>query len=427
VNHRWKAVTSGSEASRVLARAAAALGLIGAGLVLFPSSASAGAPVATTLYTGSGSQPAGIVFDRNSDVIFAVGGAILELAWDSTTGRYATTPTTVASLSGVDGLAIDPSGDLFAADYGNGDVYELAWNGTQFGAPEDLASVGSGLVDVAVNPANDDLLLTPSGDGEVDEMVWNASTDSYGAPTALLTGLDNPAGLFVGQHDDLFVTEYQGGAIVEYPWNTSTASYGAQVSVASSLGYENPNFVVQDSDGNLFFDETQNGSVDEIPWSGSSFGSPETVYGPLTQLSNVQVDVMTALVSFDRRQAPTSNGIGAFAEAVDARMDALQKRRDRYRRRAEAMRGAAMAAMASVTVSIRAKVQSLSVKRNLDMARHLLSGKEGTEERIDILAFAGAGGDQLREILSNGFVQLQQITLTVTVDLQIEEVAQARQ
>lgn len=35
----------------------------------------------------------------------------------------------------------------------------------------------------------------------------------------------------------------------------------------------------------------------------------------------------------------------AFAEAVDARMDALQKRRDRYRRRAEAMRGAAMAAM----------------------------------------------------------------------------------
>jgi uncharacterized repeat protein (TIGR03803 family) len=277
----------------------------------------ASTPTTLVSFSGANGQfpDGGLIADAAGDLFgtTSAGGAngngtVFEIA--KTSGSYASTPTTLVSFNGTNGkdpggLIADAAGDLFGTTEvggagGAGTVFEIPFNGGKYaGTPTTLASFNgtNGLDPYAgvIADAAGDLFGTTEGglstDGTVFELV-NDGSGSYTLTTLVsFNGTDgrNPTGdLILDDTGDLFGTiGFVGargdGAVFEIPF--IAGSYASTPTTLASFNGANGQFpaagLIADAAGNLFSTTPYGGSngvgtVFELSGSGFVVAPPTT-------------------------------------------------------------------------------------------------------------------------------------------------------
>jgi hypothetical protein len=296
---------------------------------VYNSTTGAYAPTATTVagVGGAGSgvtqlrNPSGVALDANGDLFVADTGnnRVQEYVYNSTTGAYAPTATTVAGVGGTGsgltqlnaptGLALDPRGDLFAIDALNGRVLEYAVNSSTGSYTTTASAIASGFTQFPRALAFDgsgDLLAAYSylGYGGVSEFAYNATTRTFtGSGVSVDAGdMVGPMGIAVDSHGDLFVSQTAQTSnpsqtvwnmVMEFSYTASTDTFAPAGTVLGQVGRQNEGIstMAVDGHGDLFVAAAYSPSsgVYEFP-----FNATTGTYSPLGTLigagSTVAVD-----------------------------------------------------------------------------------------------------------------------------------------
>ena len=262
------------------------------------SYASTGKVVAGTGTAGSGlsqlSDPGGIALDAKGDLFVAdsSNNRVEEFAYNSATGSYATTASTVAGtgvsgsgtnqLNGPSSVTLDAKGDLFIADMVNGRVMEYPFNSATGSYAASGTEIGGALPNLALwvtLDASGDLFVSYGylGYGAVQEIPYNSATNSY-ASTGTVVGSGNmlgPTGLAFNSSGDLFATQtMEISDPSQSVWNnvlefTNTGgTFSPLGTIMNQVGRTNGGIssVALDSHGNLF---VADGPVYEYPYSAA--------------------------------------------------------------------------------------------------------------------------------------------------------------
>jgi len=208
----------------------------------------------------------------------------------TTNGTESTFASGLAS-EGPEGLAFNNAGDLFVADNGSGNIYEITPSGAQtiFASlydPEGLAFNSAG--DLFVSRNGNIYEFTPSGAqtlfaggfnnplglafdsaGDLfmaDENAGNIYEFTNGVASKkgiFASGLEGPTGLAFDSAGDLFVTDYSGNI---YEFTNGVASKIG--TFASGLGVQGPEGLAFNNAGDLFVSDSY-GSIYEFAPSGA--------------------------------------------------------------------------------------------------------------------------------------------------------------
>ena len=256
-----------------------------------------GTVVAGTGGAGSGlsqlSGPNGVAVDTAGDLFVAdsLNNRVVEYAYNAATGSYPASGKVVAGtgtagsgltqLSDPQGIALDASGDLFAADYGNNRVEEFAYNsatgsyaatatmvagtGTAGSGANQLAAPSSVALD-----AKGDLFIADAHNERVMEYAYNPGAGSYAASGTQIGTLTNLAGwVTLDASGDLFVSYgYLGyGGVLEFPYNSATGSYASTGTAVASSDQVGPSGLAFNPSGDLFTGETaQTNNPSQTVW-----------------------------------------------------------------------------------------------------------------------------------------------------------------
>ncbi len=180
------------------------------------------------------------------------------------------------------GVAVDGSGNVFVADYGNSAVKEIV-AGTG-GAPAGTVNssstvnpVGSGFgypFGVAVD-GNGNVFVAGSQDGTVDEILAGTGGAAAGTVNSSSTvnpvgsGFEYPTGVAVDGDGDVFVADDENGAVYEILVNTCNDCAGGTVNSSSSVNavggiFSSPVGVAVDVFGDVFVVDNYVNAVYEI-------------------------------------------------------------------------------------------------------------------------------------------------------------------
>ncbi len=167
---------------------------------------------------------------------------------NAATGSAITLPSGT-SFSLPDGIALDSAGDLFVADSGNNRIVEISHAGT-VSYPLTVANGLSGPMGVAVNSTGTIIYVANTNANDVLE-------DNGGVLTTLGSGFNQPQGVAVDGNGNVFVADTGNSKIEEISGGTVSA-------LGSSYAFNQPSGVAVDSSGNVFVADTGNNAVVEI-------------------------------------------------------------------------------------------------------------------------------------------------------------------
>ena len=120
-------------------------------------------------------------------------------------GTYST-PTIVADgLNSPTGIVLDPAGNVYVVDGGDGHVLKVSPSGGSYGTPM-VVFTWSGVTSVAIDAQGSVYAAGGYGasSGFVVKAAWNGT--GYAAPEAIATGLNDVTGLATDQAGDVFVS-----------------------------------------------------------------------------------------------------------------------------------------------------------------------------------------------------------------------------
>ncbi len=276
----------------------------------------------TILMLGSGfSYPYGIDVDSKGNVYVAdTGNHAVKVIFTN-----GTTVTLSSEFIGPYGVAVDPYGNVYVADQGDSTVKEILTNGTivklgyGFRYPDSVAVDSSGNVYVADmgNNAAKEILVNGTvitlSDGfnypdgvavDLDGNVYVADTGNStvkkiltnGTIVELGNGFYNPIGIAVDSNGNVYVADWNNHAVKEILTNGTIVTLGNGAGPAQTInnlqllkqwnisnGFNNPNGVAVDSDGNIYVADTGNNTIKEILTNGniitlgSGFNQPNGV------------------------------------------------------------------------------------------------------------------------------------------------------
>jgi hypothetical protein len=212
----------------------------------------------------------------SSPHIYPTGAAIAALTPTSSSVAapgYNNSPVTTGSgfINPYD-VAVDVSGNLFVADYGNSAVKKIPAGG---GAPVIIGSGFSNPKGVAVDAAGN-VYVADAGNHAVKMIPVGG-----GSPVTLGSGFNQPYGLAVDAAGNVYVADYGHNAIKKIP-------VGSNVPVIIGSGFSNPLGVAVDAAGNVFVADYGNNAVKKIPVGG---GAPVTLGSGFNKPFDVSVDV----------------------------------------------------------------------------------------------------------------------------------------
>ena len=242
------------------------------------------------------SNPHGIALDAHGDLFVADSGnnRVEEFAYNSASGSYATTATTVAGAGGSgsganqlnepSAVALDAKGDLFVADMVNGRVMEYAYNSGTGSYAASGTQIGGTLPNLAglTFDSSGDLFVSYGylGYGGVLEFPYNSSTGSFASTGTAVASADQvgPSGLAFNPSGDLFVGEQAQTSnpsstvwdlVLEFTYSASSGTWSPVGTIMSQSGRMNigVSSVAVDSHGNLF---ASDGPVYEFPYNSAA-------------------------------------------------------------------------------------------------------------------------------------------------------------
>jgi YVTN family beta-propeller protein len=227
----------------------------------------------TNLYSQINGQPTGVAVDSQGDVFYsdADQSMVFELVGGSGS------PVTISSSLGCpEALAFDGGGNLFVADYCSHTVYEIQAdsngqlstnsnvfdlsnvvsysNGfSGFSEPWGVAVDGAG--NVFVTDAND------TGQGTVYEIVADSTGHISGSSSVvqIATGFNQPQGLARDANGDLFLADTHNLAVKEIVAVNGQVSPSSQVVTVGS-GFLFPTSVAVDAAGNVYVTDDDSGT-----------------------------------------------------------------------------------------------------------------------------------------------------------------------
>ena len=200
-------------------------------------------------------------------------------AWGQTTQQG---PALLNSnFANATGIAVDARGDLFITDAGAAQVDEIeagtggALSGS-VSASSTMVTVGSGFtkpMGIAVDAAGD-VFVADAGSAQVFEIEAGTGGASAGMVNSASTvipvgsGFKQPNGVAVDGHGDVFVADLGGFAVYEIEAGTGGASAGmvdaSSTVMAVGAGFSQPSSVAVDRNGNVYVGDTGNKKVFEI-------------------------------------------------------------------------------------------------------------------------------------------------------------------
>jgi sugar lactone lactonase YvrE len=236
------------------------------------------------------------IADNNNQCIREVGtnGIITTVAGNGTPGYSGDGgPATNAELNYPDGVAVDGSGNLFIADFGNdrirkvgtnGIIITVAGNGTPGysgdGGPATNAELG--YTNGIALDASGNLFIADGGNQRIRKVGTNGvittvagnGTNGYSGDGGAATSaeLDAPMGVAVDASGNLFIADQHNQRIREVGTNgmiitvagNGTYGYSGDGGTATSAELDAPTGVAVDASGNLFIADTDNSVVRKV-------------------------------------------------------------------------------------------------------------------------------------------------------------------
>ena len=248
------------------------------------------------------------IADGNNGRIRKVSGGIITTVAGGGTSNLDNIPATSAGLSPY-GVAVDASGNLFIADYGNNRIREVSggiittvagngnapvyvlgvfspdYNGDNIPAtsaalahPSGIALDANGNLFIAdsvnnrIRKVSAGIITTVAGDGTGPSGL-GISIPNYNGDNILATSaaLDNPSGIAVDASGNLFIADYYNqrirkvsGGIITTVAGNSASGYNGDNIAATSATLNNPSGVAVDTSGNVFVADTANNRLRKL-------------------------------------------------------------------------------------------------------------------------------------------------------------------
>ncbi|MBZ5579046.1 MAG: SMP-30/gluconolactonase/LRE family protein [Acidobacteriia bacterium] len=260
--------------------------VVGNGLIGFSSDGS-------TATTASLNLPTGVAVDSSGNVYIAdqwnlrvrklSSGKISTVAGNGTQSYSGDGgPAALAQLNGPQGIAKDPSGNLYISDTRNavirkisagGDISTLA--GTSLVFPRGLASDASGNVYVADYKDNKVKRIAP--DGTTTTVAGNGtagfSGDGGAATSAMLHGpiglaVDGKGSLYIADFSNNLIRQVSPAGVITTVAGNGAQGYSGDGQSATQASLNGPSGVATDAAGNLYIADTNNNVIREVTANG---------------------------------------------------------------------------------------------------------------------------------------------------------------
>jgi len=269
----------------------------------------AGSPGIRGSADGTGStarffDPRGIAVDQNGNVYvvdasnytirkITPAGAVTTLAGNAGVAGTADGTATTAYFSEFVGpMTIDPSGNLYVADFGVGAIREITpsgmvtslFGGALYGSVEPgAAAAGIGLGNLAADPEYNLYLVSTGGgmlwkitpEGGVSGFVGDANGHGSADGTGSVARFDSPSGAAVDQNGVLYVADKYNNAIRKVaPGGITTTLAGSSGFSGSADGdgasaqFSLPSGVAVDSSGYVYVADTGNDTIRKVGPTG---------------------------------------------------------------------------------------------------------------------------------------------------------------
>jgi hypothetical protein len=271
----------------------------GSGRIVQITTAGAQSTVASGL-----SEPVAIAVDAAGDLLVADGALGQVLLFARSMSGIAATPVVIADhLSGIAGLAIEPSGSVAVSLGASRQVVEIEKQAT----PVVLASFAAGFTPGAlVVDGQGNLLVSAMDAGAVVRIVPG------GAPVTILSGLQGPAGLAVDAAGDIYVAERYSQDVVEFNGQSAKRKVLAKQVATNAVALEpDGSLAVVTAASALMEIKRNNATADFGPLANHVRldNAVQNIGNAPLVLSSVQVSTLTAGLS------------GAFAQATSGVQD----------------------------------------------------------------------------------------------------------
>ncbi len=180
-------------------------------------------------FAGGFFTPAGLAFDRSSNLYVADGGTA-EIAKITPTGERS---VFASGFQGLAGIAFDSAGNLFAAELGGNVISRLEPDGTKSTFASGLTSPNGLAFDTLGN-----LYVSETVAGTISKLA------SDGTKTTFATGLNNPSGIALDQAGHLYEADSGTGTIFKFAPDGTKSVFASGLDFVGALAFN--------ASGNLF-------------------------------------------------------------------------------------------------------------------------------------------------------------------------------
>jgi sugar lactone lactonase YvrE len=197
-------------------------------------------------------------------------------------------PSTIATtpLTGVDSIALDIGGDVYATVPNTNPVVMISAAGAGSTLSSGTASADAVAVDAAGN------VYVALSNGTIMELPGGVAANAV----QIASGFTTPSGLTVDSNGNIYVSDSAANTVTEI-----LASTGAQVVLANQTTVPSlsvPTGLAVDSNGNVFVANTNGNSVIELPFASDS--TPVTLGSGLSAPQGVALDAAGSLYIADK-------------------------------------------------------------------------------------------------------------------------------
>jgi sugar lactone lactonase YvrE len=227
-------------------------------------------PGLTSALGGSFSQPSGTAVDGSGNIYVADwGNSAVKMIPPGCTASSCVT-TLGGGFGTPSGVAVDGGGNVYVADSGNNAVKEMPPGCASSSCVTTLGGGFSGPTGVAVDGSGN-VYVADWGNSAVKEMLPGCTIANYNSGNCTITtlggGFSTPSGVAVDGSGNVYVADSGNNAVKEIPPDCTAFSYSNGTCTITTLGggFDQPLGVAVDGSGDVYVADSGNGAVKQMP------------------------------------------------------------------------------------------------------------------------------------------------------------------